>query len=118
MVGVVARTICPVSRGFRTATELYNRLRGFQPWPGAWTTFRGKKLSVWEARVEHSGISSRHSADIGALRIENDRLCVGCGHQSTLELLVVQPEGKKRMSARDFVHGYHPKPGEKLGEQD
>ncbi len=101
-----------------TATELCNRLRGFQPWPGAWTAFRGKKLNVWEARVEHSAISSRHSADIGALRIENDRLCVGCGQQSTLELLVVQPEGKKRMSSRDFAHGYHPKTGEKLGEQD
>jgi methionyl-tRNA formyltransferase len=96
----------------RSAHELGNRLRGFQPWPGAYTTFRGKKLNVWDAR-EHSAVSNQHSA--GELRIEQDRLFVGCGRGTELELITVQPEGKKRMPARDFVHGYRPRQGERLG---
>ena len=49
------------------------------------------------------------------LAIEPDRLTVGCGSQTALELLELQPEGKKRLAARDFIHGYRPQPGEWLG---
>jgi len=97
----------------RSAREIWNRLRGFQPWPGAYTTFRGKNLNVWEAR-QISAVSTQHSA--GQMNIEKDRLLVTCGGGTTLELLTVQPEGKKRMAVRDFIHGYHPKAGERLGE--
>jgi methionyl-tRNA formyltransferase len=93
----------------RPAQEILNRLRGFQPWPGAFTTFRGKNLHVWDAAV------SQHSLPPGELLVENDRLFVGGGDSTALELLNVQPEGKKRMLARDFVHGYRPHSGEKLG---
>ncbi len=100
----------------RSAREIWNRIRGFQPWPGAYTTFRGKNLNVWEARVEAqlSAISNQHSA--GEMRVENDRLLIICGDNTVLEFLTVQLEGKKRMAARDFVHGYQPKSGERLGE--
>ena len=47
--------------------------------------------------------------------VQADRLIVGCGKGTALELLEVQPEGKKRMAVRDFVHGYRPENGEKLG---
>ncbi len=100
----------------RSAREIWNRLRGFQPWPGAYTTFRGKNLNVWEARERESGVGSQESA-VGELRLEGDRLFVGCGEGSALELLTVQPEGKKRMAARDLVHGYRPKTGELLGAE-
>jgi len=93
----------------RSGTEIWNRLRGFQPWPGAFTKFRDKNLHVWEARPVHDRASA------GELVIQNDRLIVGCGANSALELRVVQPEGKKRMSALDFIHGYRPRPGEMLG---
>jgi methionyl-tRNA formyltransferase len=101
----------------RSAREIGNRLRGFQPWPGAYTTFRGKTLNVWAARpVEESGVGSQESAVApGELSVDKDRLFVVCGERTVLELLTVQPEGKKRMAARDFVHGYHPKSGEHLG---
>lgn len=92
----------------RSAQEILNRLRGFQPWPGAFTTFRGKNLNVWAAEPASHGAPGR-------LVIEGDRLFVGCGNNSSLELLEVQPEGKKRMPARDFIHGYHPTHGESLG---
>ena len=92
----------------RSAEEICNRLRGFQPWPGAYTTFRGKNLQIWEAR------SSLRVLGEAEFAVEADQLIVGCGKGTALELLEVQPEGKKRMAVRDFVHGYRPKSGEKL----
>jgi methionyl-tRNA formyltransferase len=110
-----AATLAPILKkedgriDFRlSAKEIHNRLRGFQPWPGAFTTFRGKNLQVTQAS------SLSRSATPSELIIEDDRLFAGCGN-GTLELIEVQPEGKKRISAKDFIHGYHPKPGEKLG---
>jgi methionyl-tRNA formyltransferase len=47
--------------------------------------------------------------------VENNQFLAGCGDDKVLELLEVQPEGKKRMAARDFINGYRPQPGEKLG---
>jgi methionyl-tRNA formyltransferase len=90
------------------ARGICNRLRGFQPWPGAFTTFRGKNLHVWEAEV------SQKTLPPGELLVEDDLLFVGCGGNA-LALLEVQPEGKKHMSVRDFVHGYRPQTGEKMG---
>jgi methionyl-tRNA formyltransferase len=52
--------------------------------------------------------------DPGALKVECDYLYVGCGESTTLELLEVQPEGKRRMTAKDFINGYKPKTGERL----
>jgi methionyl-tRNA formyltransferase len=99
----------------RPAHDIWNRLRGFQPWPGAYTTFRGKNLNVWQARVEESGVGIQESG-AGVMIVDRDRLFAACGGGTALELLTVQPEGKKKMAARDFVHGYHPKTGERLGE--
>jgi methionyl-tRNA formyltransferase len=93
-----------------TAQEICNRLRGFQPWPGAFTTFRGKHLQVLDAAV----VASRSLAE-GELMIEDHALIVGCHGGAALALLEVQPEGKKRMRARDFINGYQPRSGEELG---
>jgi len=93
----------------RTAQETYNRLRGFQPWPGAFTTFRGKGLQVWDARVVERAIPRSE------MLVEDEALLAGC-RENALQLLEVQLEGKKRTAARDFAHGYRPRSGEKLGE--
>lgn len=93
----------------RKSSEIYNRLRGFQPWPGAFVTFRGKNLSVTAARPAPISVPRAQ------LLMENGRVFAGCGESSALELLAVQPEGKKRISAADFIHGYRPQTGEKLG---
>jgi methionyl-tRNA formyltransferase len=95
----------------RTAPEVHNRLRGFQPWPGAFTPFRGKTLKVISARPEDT-LSNLAS---GELRIGDEKLFVGCGRRTVLELLQVQPEGKKIMAAREFINGYRPAAGERLG---
>ena len=93
----------------RSAIEICNRLRGFQPWPGAFASFRGKNLHVWAARPAATVLPP------GDMKVDGDRLLVGCGDGRSVEILEIQPEGKKRMSARDFIHGYHPNTGEKLG---
>jgi methionyl-tRNA formyltransferase len=98
-----------------TATRIRNRLRGFQPWPGAFTTFRGKNLHLWSAKVVPAEVTSGH-LEPGELRAEGELVLAGCGEHTALELLEVQVEGKKRMPARDFVNGYRPFAGELLGE--
>jgi len=95
----------------RTARETWYRLRGFQPWPGAFTTFRGKVLHLHEAMPspEVAAVSAGHFA------VENDRLLLGFAHGSALEIHALQLEGKKRMSARDFINGYRPRSEELVG---
>jgi len=96
----------------RSAREIHNRLRGFQPWPGAFTTFRGKNLQIAQASAREKSIPP------GELLIEGNYLFAGCAEKTALEILELQPEGKKRMLAKDFIHGYHPKTGEKLGTEN
>jgi len=95
----------------RSATEIHNRLRGFQPWPGAYTRFRDKNLKIVAARVAAGSLQ----AAPGELHLSGDRLLAGCGAGTNLELLQVQPEGKKAMSGADFIRGYRPADGERLG---
>jgi methionyl-tRNA formyltransferase len=96
----------------RTAQEIHNRLRGFQPWPGAFTNFRGKSLVVVSARAHPPG---SELVPPGRIRLMGDRLLVGAGGDTSLEILELQPEGKKKMLAADFINGYKPKGGETLG---
>jgi methionyl-tRNA formyltransferase len=93
----------------RTAAEILNRIRGFQPWPGAYTRFRGKTLQIVKARPAPAELPQ------AGLHVQSDQLLVGCGHNTSLELLEVQLAGKKRTSIADFVRGYRPQQGEKLG---
>jgi len=96
----------------RPASEIYNRLRGFQPWPGAHTLFRGRHLQVHRALPAEQALQ----LEPGQISAEPTRLRVGCGQNTALELIELQSEGKRRMSSRDFINGYHPQPGEKLGQ--
>ncbi len=92
-----------------SAAGIVNRMRGFQPWPGAYTKFRGKNLQLRKAGM--AGIELLP----GELKIENDHLFVGCGDRSSIEIQELQLEGKKRTSAAEFIRGHRPKSGEKLG---
>jgi methionyl-tRNA formyltransferase len=98
----------------RTAKDIHNRLRGFQPWPGAFTQYRAKTLKI----VAAEPASANLEVAPGEMYVhEGDRLLVGCAGGTLLDLLQLQPEGKKAMAARDFISGYRPKSGEKLGEK-
>jgi methionyl-tRNA formyltransferase len=94
----------------RSAGEIYNRWRGFQPWPGAYTYFREKKLTMH--RLNPAGASA---APPGELFVERDRLFVAAGSGTQLELLEIQLEGKKRMPVGDFLRGTAPHKHERLG---
>jgi methionyl-tRNA formyltransferase len=99
----------------RTAQQIFDRWRGFQPWPGAFTGFRGKKLILHSmhviADVQESGAAS------GTLRRAGNRLLVACGEGSWLELLELQMEGKRRMPVEAFLLGFSFADSERLGEK-
>jgi methionyl-tRNA formyltransferase len=96
----------------RPARQIYNRLRGFDPWPGAYTVFRQQPLAITRAAPK-----AYAAIEAGVVEIEKRHLLVGCGDGVTLELLEVQPSGKKRMSAEAFINGYKPVSGERMGEE-
>ena len=100
----------------RTAKELFNRLRGFQPWPGAFTIFRGKTLQVHRAQPVQAGVRLTP----GQIGVEGTGFFVGCGQErdsdTTLELIEIQLQGKRRTSAQEFINGYQPKTGDHLGQ--
>lgn len=95
------------------AFQIEHRVRGFQPWPNAFTAYRGFRLVVSRARAE------RIERDPGAPGIvivaHGDELSVACGEKTVLHLIEVQPEARRHMSVRDYLNGVHVGPGEKLG---
>jgi methionyl-tRNA formyltransferase len=93
------------------AQKICNRARGFLPWPGAYSSFRGQLFHVWKARV--AGESS--SAGAGRLIPQKKRLLAVCGEGTTLELLEVQIEGRKRIPAEAFLNGHKLEENEMLG---
>lgn len=92
------------------ASVLYDRWRGFQPWPGAYSFLQGKKLTLH--RIAPAGASTRSP---GEVLIDQQRCFVACGEHSQLELLALQLEGRKRMPAEDFLRGAGLKTGDRLG---
>jgi methionyl-tRNA formyltransferase len=92
------------------ARVIADRSRGFQPWPGAWTLYRGQRLNIWRCRPA-TGLPLTP----GQLCRAGKRLFAACGEGTLLELLELQPEGRKRMSAEAFLNGVHLDPGDCLG---
>jgi methionyl-tRNA formyltransferase len=95
-----------------SAEEIRNRIRGLRPWPGAYTTFRGKNLHVWAAQPTPA---EPWPFEPGTLLVESRKLLVACGRGTFLEATEVQLEGRKRLPARDFLNGVRLSPGEQLG---
>ncbi len=94
--------------GSCTAMELWNRWRGFQPWPGAFTELDGKKLIVHRMTVADSAQLDIAVSDPGQTIVREHRLFVACVQGTWLEPLEVQLEGKKRVSVADFLRGLQP----------
>jgi methionyl-tRNA formyltransferase len=100
----------------RTATELYNRWRGFQPWPGAFTHLNGKKLIAHRIAVARSGYAAALGfAEPGWVLVEDGRMLPACASGTWLEFLEVQLEGKRRMTAAEFLRGNPLAPDARLG---
>lgn len=99
-----------------TATKLRNRWRGFQPWPGAFTLFEGKKLIVHRMGVLAADEAAHGTtADPGRIVVDQGRLLVGCAQGTWLALMELQLEGKKRMTAGEFLRGTPLVSGMRLG---
>jgi methionyl-tRNA formyltransferase len=100
------------------ARDIERRVRGFQPWPGAYTSYDGRRLVVWRAEIpEGEGVAAgRTQVKPGVImEARGDALTVSCGGSTALRLLEVQLEGKQRVGARDFVNGSRAQAGETLG---
>lgn len=117
-----------------SAYSIELKVRGMNPWPSAFTTYHGKQLKIWEAVAEEVNCSSygcgaqsrsidstdngvdNYADDCGKiLRVLKDSVVIGTG-KGILKVYSMQLEGKKRMSAHDFLLGVRMQPGEKLGE--
>jgi methionyl-tRNA formyltransferase len=96
------------------AADIANRVRGFQPFPTAFTFYKDKKLTIWKAKeIQDSRFKIQNIGEI--LEAKGDKLLVFCDGDSVLQIVELQLEGKRRMSAKDFLNGAKVQIGEKLG---
>jgi methionyl-tRNA formyltransferase len=103
----------------RSAQEIFDRMRGFAPWPGAYTSFRGQSCHVWAEpvpdRIRKGQIHVKTEAGPGTLFLEEDELHVACGGATVLRVLTVKVEGRKQVSAAEFANGARLTAGERFG---
>lgn len=95
-----------------SARKIYNRIRGLQPWPGAFTTFRRKTCQIWGRPVPEAYAGGR----VGIIFPDADSMVVICGQGTVMRVEQVQMEGRNRLAAGDFLRGARLKPGERFGE--
>jgi methionyl-tRNA formyltransferase len=107
------------------AATIERCVRGFQPWPNAYTYHQSHRLIVWSAGMtEFAAHDAREGEVIAAhdaregevIAAHGDDLVVKCGDGTALRITEVQPEAKRRMSVRDFLNGKHLKIGDRFGE--
>ncbi len=100
---------CKINWG-KTSSEVESKIRGLSYQPGAFCTFRGKKLKIFRG-VKLTGIDNTKSP--GEVLNAEENLTVKCG-EGALEIKEIQLQSRCKMDARSFINGYHIKPGEKL----
>ncbi|MDP9339747.1 MAG: methionyl-tRNA formyltransferase [Acidobacteriota bacterium] len=83
------------------ARDVYNRMRGFAPWPGAFTTFRGKTCQLWGEPAQRG----RAPQEPGTILIEEGELRVACGDATVLRVLTVKQEGRSKVTGVEFANG-------------
>lgn len=92
------------------ARTIYNRIRGLQAWPGAFSTFRGKNCHIWGRPAPEEMISAlggAASTQPGSIAARGGQILAACGGGTALRLEFVQLEGRKRITAREFASGTH-----------
>ncbi|WP_071395385.1 methionyl-tRNA formyltransferase [Bacillus tuaregi] len=83
---------------------IYNHIRGLNPWPGAYTILQGNVLKIWQSeKVPLLQAGTERSGTI--IKLEEDGFIVATGNQTSIKVLELQPSGKKRMSAGQFLRG-------------
>jgi methionyl-tRNA formyltransferase len=97
----------------RSAREIYNKIRGLAPWPGAYTRFRGQICHVWGRPDDTAGAQDQPPGFISA---GANGIYVICGASSFLHLESVRLEGRKRVTAREFANGARLAPSDRFGD--
>jgi len=99
----------------QTAIQVHNKIRGLNPWPGAFSMFRGELVKLWKSSLSfghHDLMKEMNGVTPGAIiGITTKGILVQAG-EGFVELIEVQPAGKRPMTARDFFHGRHAELGE------
>jgi methionyl-tRNA formyltransferase len=98
----------------KPALEIYNRLRGFTPWPGAYTEFRGQTCHVWGRPLAKEMCPQKP----GTLLRDGGKLLVACGAATVMALTHVKVEGRKQITASEFAQGARLQVGERFGSAD
>jgi methionyl-tRNA formyltransferase len=96
-----------------SANQIYNRIRGLAPWPGVHTAFRGQLCHLWGRPADRAQPAPAEPP--GSLVVTGEAVDVTCGQSSRLRLDFVQLQGRKRITAREFVNGARLAPGERFG---
>lgn len=100
-------------RWSQSAVVIERCVRGFQPWPNAYTSFNSRGLTIWRAQPV-SSVSEAAAGEV--IASQGDDLIVSCGEQTALRLIEVQPEARKRMRVREFISGARIKVGDRFGK--
>ncbi|HEV2306747.1 MAG TPA: methionyl-tRNA formyltransferase [Candidatus Acidoferrales bacterium] len=85
------------------ASQIYNRIRAFDPWPGTYTRFRGRLCHIWGRLAQNSALPAK--GECGTIRQQGQSVLVACGQNTWLELESVRPEGRKRVTPMEFANG-------------
>jgi methionyl-tRNA formyltransferase len=94
------------------AQRIYDRMRGFTPWPGSYSTFQGQICSLW-GRAQARGSAAANVAP-GEIIPSSKEIDVVCGNGTSLRLESVQVQGRKKISVREFANGAHLGPGDRF----
>lgn len=98
----------------RSAREIFNQVRGLNPWPVAYTLWDGEVMKVWACKILDESTQHTPQAPGTVLALKPEGIDVSCG-SGVVRLTMVQPAGKKAMAAADFVRGGNMKEGTVLG---
>jgi methionyl-tRNA formyltransferase len=102
----------------RSAPAIHNLIRGLNPWPGAYAYLRGQMLHIWRSRVAPppgGALAGNASAPCGQVAaVSSEEIVVRCGNADYLGLMELQRPGRKKLPAREFIHGVNIAVGELL----
>lgn len=99
----------------KSGEEIYNQIRGLNPWPVAFTTYENQPIKLWWSEKMPSKNDSSPGTIIG---IDQDGFVVATGNKTAIKITELQPSGKKKMSGDDFLRGTTISVGKKLGDDD
>ena len=96
---MLSKDLCPIDWN-ESAQKVHNKVRGLSPWPVATA-----KLGEKTIKIHKTAVSGKCNATPGEVVVSDKKLVVACGESTSVEIIVLQTEGKKAMNASDFLRG-------------